>query len=270
MLFLSDTQKGYIAGLIDGEGWIGIHKSKNHYSPKLAIGMTHYETLSKIQQLIGGNLREATIKGDNSNRQWVVSVSANILRELLPQIMPLMVTKKLNAIAMIEYLSIFKSEDRDSMSGLKAKIKDEFCSIFHRLNMRGIEKCGELRGTLTESILSQALREIGEKVHRLRTELLDIKKNRIMSHIVKHGKERSNVLFHNHFSRSEANKNDFAKIMDSLKNAGTIREFHYRDNPRYVSYILCNNVHKSAARESDDIVRANGRPLEVSDKEPVR
>lgn len=270
MLFLSDTQKGYIAGLIDGEGCLSIFKTKNHYSPKLIIGMTHYETLSKIQQLISGNLREATINGMNNKRQWVLTIQANILRDLLPQITPFMITKKLNAIAMIEYLSTFKPEDRDSVFGLKAKIKDEFCSIFHKLNMRGNEKRGEFSESLTEATLSQALGEIREKVHRLRTELLDIKKNRIMSHIVKHGKERSNVLFHNHFSKSEANRNDFAEIIASLKNAGTIREFHYRDNPKYVSYILCDNVHKSAAHESDDIVRANGRPLEVLDKEPIR
>ncbi len=52
-----------------------------------------------------------------------------------------------------------------------------------QMNSRGNRKRGEFKENLSEVTLSQTLREIQEKVHRLRSDAKDIKKRKSFSYI---------------------------------------------------------------------------------------
>ena len=104
---LTDTQKGYLAGLIDGEGWIGFHKKAKGCSPQIAIGMTSYETLAYIKKIVGGGSLIKATKQEFCTQQWTYAMSANKIREILPQIAPLLKAKEKQAYVICLFLAYF-------------------------------------------------------------------------------------------------------------------------------------------------------------------
>ena len=261
---LTDLQKGYLAGLIDGEGWIGFHKKSGGCSPKIVIAMTSYEALAYVKSIVGvGALHKGLKKYPTDTQQWVYALSANGIRELLPQIAPLLKVKERQAYVVCLFLSYFKPNDRNSMYGLKREVKEMFCRLMHILNSRSNRKRGEFRENLSEATLSQALQEIDGKVQRLQDELTSVKRELVINTLRKRGMLSRSFLLHNHFNRSPLNIKRFEKIMASLKKDGIVKS---EDN----LYTLCNNSCTSAMGESYEIVRTAGRPVEVKDKELSR
>jgi hypothetical protein len=265
---LSEAEKGYIAALIDGEGWIGVTKTSHRYPARLVIAMTHYETLVYIQSLIGGLLYKASKANLYDSDKWVLMVSANTLRRLLPMLRPYIKTKARQVDLINLYFSFFKPDDRISNFGLKAEIKDLFCNLFKKLNSRGSRKWGKFKENLSEITLSQAIQEIELKVHRLQTELRNIKIKAILNSLNRKGKMSRSELLSNHFNKSRKNYILLDDILTQLEREKRIKKVNYHNNGSF--YILCNNVCTSAPHESDEIVGTTKRLVEVSDKEPIR
>lgn len=110
---LTETDKAWLAGLIDGEGSINIsvaynkhHKfSKNHYALNLEISLTHLPTLEKVKTLCGvGSLTEHKDKRKH-RPYWLWMARSNQALMILELIHPYLVTKKASAEIAIAFQS---------------------------------------------------------------------------------------------------------------------------------------------------------------------
>jgi hypothetical protein len=80
-LFLSDYQRGYIEGLIDGEGCIS--RSANRWM--LTIKNTNVNILLKAQAIIGGAICSHSSR-ETEKSSWGLHLRHSALLALLPQI----------------------------------------------------------------------------------------------------------------------------------------------------------------------------------------
>ena len=124
---MNDIQKGYVAGIIDGEAWLGCRKNgirtridrdgnkKVIYtiSPSMVIANTKYKLLIYLKNLLDqygkGNISECKgkyAKLPNNNKCWAYYVGSGVLSKLLPEIKDLLIIKKQQADLIIELVRI--------------------------------------------------------------------------------------------------------------------------------------------------------------------
>lgn len=111
---LNDFQKGYLAGLLDGEGSITIYKNtekrgKNKRTrsklgftlgQSVKISNTNLELLNAVNQIALGRIYKGSSKFHLY--YWQISDKKKIV-ELLEQVLPYLIVKKDRAIKMIEF-----------------------------------------------------------------------------------------------------------------------------------------------------------------------
>ena len=134
--------KKYIAGFIDGEGYISLVKHKDTrvkkgYTlfPIFRITNSDKEALEKINQFIKGNLKSNGID-KNSNHKQVYRIEVirlERIRDILKQIKPYLIIKSRQADLMIDFCN----------SRLKSKVKNysdndfQTAVSFSELNKKG-------------------------------------------------------------------------------------------------------------------------------------
>lgn len=91
--FMTETEKAWLAGIIDGEGciWTRFPKRKNVH---VEVKMCHKATVERIQQLYPGRFVKGRLSGMSLKPQWLWSLDTNGARELLTLVLPYMVTKR--------------------------------------------------------------------------------------------------------------------------------------------------------------------------------
>ena len=111
---LSETNKAYLAGLMDGDGTINIGKFKNKraktgfgVSTDVAFITTYKHFADKIHELIGGDLQVFIYRDSREKKEgYRVSMSnARSRLALLELIEPYLILKKERAQIMIEYIN---------------------------------------------------------------------------------------------------------------------------------------------------------------------
>ncbi len=86
----SSNRVAYLAGLVDGEGYL---KKEKHGTLRLVVGMTHEPTIEWIQKHFGGNIAvQKTAKG-RSFYVWRMNQGRDLFYLLL-FLIPFLVTKK--------------------------------------------------------------------------------------------------------------------------------------------------------------------------------
>ena len=104
----------YLAGLIDGEGNISICKRRaygayltHRYSLRLALEITHKETVDWVAQNFGGAYNSRSHKltqlGNQRKISYRITWSGQQALKLLETILPYLITKKQEAIVAIDY-----------------------------------------------------------------------------------------------------------------------------------------------------------------------
>jgi hypothetical protein len=140
---ISETDLAYLAGLIDGEGYVGVRESNNRkrgyqLSPIVEISGTNFPFLLKVREKIGaGHIRTY----DSKNRKWKSSVKFQICRlidivALLNRLLPYLILKKQQAELLIQFCN----------SRLKTPLRgnsysEEEINIFYKLkelNRKGV------------------------------------------------------------------------------------------------------------------------------------
>lgn len=99
----------YLAGIIDGEGCINIHRRRDeNFSYQLSITSIDVVLLEWVQGLVGGYIYGPS-KGRN-NKQYFYTWHANGLlgKRILEALMPYLITKKEPASMFIEAVTIAK------------------------------------------------------------------------------------------------------------------------------------------------------------------
>lgn len=135
---MKDTEKAYIAGIIDGEGSIMLQRihSNEHPSPCVSIASTTYELLEWIKNIIGKGM---IIKKKNYNPEKHKLCYSYVLRRddainLLKEIYPFLIieTKRKRAqliITKYKALTPRNGKYSEDLLKLKQRFYEEFISL---------------------------------------------------------------------------------------------------------------------------------------------
>lgn len=145
---METTTLAYLAGIVDGEGYIGIKRSaavKGSVSPRfyerIQVRMINEDAIRLLRDTLGGNYYRETMaqRGMRQLYCWQASdaQAATILRALLPYLR----VKKANAIAVLE-LRTSKTDPLARKRGSPAKRPMDASIIEHR--QRLYEHCKAL------------------------------------------------------------------------------------------------------------------------------
>ena len=142
-MLLSDIEKGYVTGLLDGEGLITINKIVKHYTWKnqpdkksihiqyklhVRIGNTHYGMLEWLLEHIGGVIYGHGVTG-NRKPSWIWHLESVRAKPFLQLVQPHVIVKREQVDLALKFLDIQRTADNDT--------KEQFYLEFGRLNRRG-------------------------------------------------------------------------------------------------------------------------------------
>ena|ERR1019366_3556272 len=110
---LTEAQKGYLAGLIDGEGCISLGRNLNlrsgnyDYGPAVCVTNTNRDLLVWCKAVTGiGIVPNGSIAPNPKAKiRYVWRLRADEIVPLLPVVLPYLVIKQVQAELLIEYLS---------------------------------------------------------------------------------------------------------------------------------------------------------------------
>lgn len=122
---MSEMERAWLAGVIDGEGAILLAKALGlayrrgfFYRPEIEITNSNRPILVRIAEVIGEGTVHRNKKGDAGHKtRWAYIASAGVLRSILPQILPYLIVKREVAKQMLEY---FRFIDTHPLWGLRS------------------------------------------------------------------------------------------------------------------------------------------------------
>src|SRR2546427_2804199 len=111
---LTPANASYLAGLIDGDGHIGLHRRRTdrtrsgyNYQAHVEIASVDEQFLREVQQLIGGGCWKRKQQGFKSHKPcYHLTITPNTLRRVLPIITPHLRLKRERALALLEALDL--------------------------------------------------------------------------------------------------------------------------------------------------------------------
>jgi hypothetical protein len=142
MVILSETQKAYMAGIVDGEGCVTLSKSScRHwvgYRPVITIETTSKELQDWLISVFGqGHVARNAHTGNHKDRYlWCLSGQEDIANVLL-QIQPYIVIKKKQVSMMLSVLNWCKKNKSHSYVQDNIHVFRAFRERFRVLNYRG-------------------------------------------------------------------------------------------------------------------------------------
>lgn len=154
---LTKEQLGYIAGIIDGEGSICLHKciwkNKNgyFYRPFVKIANSNLDMLIWIKDKLNcGSIKKERANTDKWKAMYILNFSANMIREFLPILIDCLIVKKKQALLLLEFLKMSKRGLPRYFKSNNIKKYDNFYFLIKKLNSRGVsEKKAEFGGNPT-------------------------------------------------------------------------------------------------------------------------
>lgn len=157
MFKLTKEEKGYIAGLIDGEGSICLHKCvwKNRngyfYRPSIKIANSNLEMLIWVKNKLNcGSIKRERPNTGNWKAIYTLTFSANMIRQFLPLMIDILIIKKRQALLLIEFLKMSRRGLPRYFKTYNIKKYDSFYMMLKKLNTRGVsEKEAEFGGSPT-------------------------------------------------------------------------------------------------------------------------
>ncbi len=144
-------QNAYVAGLIDGEGYLGLmmrHKEltdrkRVDYLPVIKVTMTYEPVIELLKNKYGGWKNNRVFSGKNSKEAFTWVLAGKKIEKALKDIYPYLIVKKKQADILFKRL---KSYDRKKLGKNKSTYSDaDFAKIeeLYRqikvLNHRGIQ-----------------------------------------------------------------------------------------------------------------------------------
>jgi len=125
---MSQKQIIYLAGIIDGEGYLGIRKRKNpgiHYVASLCITTTSIELANFLKDIVGGYCCVTPREGNRKIQYHWHFENHSKLRDLLPKIKSYLLIKNKNCQNLLNFLSI---------EGRNPQLREKFCQKAKELN----------------------------------------------------------------------------------------------------------------------------------------
>lgn len=127
---MSNEKLAWLAGFMDGEGWVGMYKSKGTVRPAIQITSTYIDVISRIANTTGvGTVNKVLVTGNRKpRRSWNVHSTVEI-SQLLPQLMSYLFVKKAQAKLLAKYCAEFLINPRRNF--------DVYYNSLKKLNKRG-------------------------------------------------------------------------------------------------------------------------------------
>jgi hypothetical protein len=149
-LGVTDLEKAWLAGFIDGEGCIGMQCLKAHgkkyYLVRIQITQTDLNVLRHVAGITGVNrLCQAKRYGPNQADAWRWDADMTDAERVLKDILPYLVRKREVALLAIEYIEFWKKNRPPKKPRGKNQEPidyskfEEYKARFHKLNSRGKE-----------------------------------------------------------------------------------------------------------------------------------
>lgn len=141
---LPEAEKGYLAGLIDGEAYIGITKSirkdngRVRYAPSCRIRMTDYAIVKSLHLLFSGSYHyyRKTPKKHKDQWEWVLDYKQG--RDFIEKILPYLKIKKPQALVYLEYYkAIPDRRGRKKRTDAEIQAAELLYQKMRKLNKRG-------------------------------------------------------------------------------------------------------------------------------------
>lgn len=143
-LIASSTDLAWAAGIIDGEGCIGIYGRSRGYHEYFARLFIRNSDLKMIQKLQSIFQKGTILKQHTHNSKWKdtysLSVSHNPLKSILKQVYPYLVTKRERAKYAMEYIGRKINKQYfgyRQIPSYEIAQREFFYDLFKHLNKRG-------------------------------------------------------------------------------------------------------------------------------------
>ena len=141
----SDIEKGYIAGIIDGEGCIGIYKRRNRgYFIQLTITNTHKTTMKWLSAKLHANaLRHLSDQRPRNKQIFSITVDRIRAAKILEIVKPYLKIKQAQADLALNFKQWQDGQKLNGPNGhrkydkLDNAIADGFVTTSHILNKKG-------------------------------------------------------------------------------------------------------------------------------------
>lgn len=115
-MIMSKLTAAYVAGLIDGDGYLGIMRKSSkrslarvHYTPVVKVGMTDKDIIEWLQKSFGGNFYHRDNGQYKDLYQW--KLANRTMKPFLDAIYPYLRVKKAQADVLKRFFGTFGSDD---------------------------------------------------------------------------------------------------------------------------------------------------------------
>jgi hypothetical protein len=114
---LFEKDLAYIAGIVDGEGYLGLNKIRElrrsnittSYCPHLKIAMTDSQAVEFIKECFGGTIfvRKSIANGKRNKDQYVWQITNKLaIKKILVLLLPYLKVKRDTAVVILDYISL--------------------------------------------------------------------------------------------------------------------------------------------------------------------
>jgi LAGLIDADG-like domain len=131
----TSTDLAYLAGIIDGEGWIGLQKRLQKrwttFKPALRVTNTDSNIINRVYEIwesigVSGHIYENEQNPSVPNGKQIMNLQLNKrvdIQKVLEQVIPYLVGKKARAIMLVRYLTntVDKDEAYESIKSMNRK-----------------------------------------------------------------------------------------------------------------------------------------------------
>lgn len=144
-----ETEYAWAAGIIDGEGYIGMTKNKPgvnrritiSFQIRISVRMTHRDTIEKLHSLFGGTFKVCNLRNKTKWKccyEWYAGDKCTI--NVLTLVLPYLVTKKSQAELVLDYRKqcfLTKPKGQNQCSPEITNLRFEYFKRLSELNKKG-------------------------------------------------------------------------------------------------------------------------------------
>jgi hypothetical protein len=147
-------QSNYIAGIVDGEGTIGLYKYDNIYIVEIKIHNTNLNLLKYVRDTIKLGHINRQSKKENHKFVYIYKLRKHEYKKFLNEILPYLKIKRRQAELVLQYLSLRKGHRDNPLTYDEIEIRENIYEQIRPLNKTGqtyledVEKFPKLTGNL--------------------------------------------------------------------------------------------------------------------------
>ena len=103
---MTELDKAYIAGFVDGEGCMGMYYRQGHIRPSFSVSNTNEKVINRIQSCLGGSKHIYKRKKQHWRDCYNLSFAHNKVEVILKKLLPYLVVKKKQAVIILSLAEI--------------------------------------------------------------------------------------------------------------------------------------------------------------------